>query len=305
MHEKKGNCHPTYKSEVKRESEHNCSKEVYWIKLDNDYEIIEYKAESINKSLCVEDKCWCIKPKEENGTYWYRAIVEIDGKKYYAGPRFLNETNKEEYKEAIRSKKYSEGNILADYLAFYSSFDKWNEDTSNWYYAGLITLDPEKALRISRKSNFGIGYNHKEWCNQEEENKQRCEFIRLLESYYNVPYVEWHPRIDLISDEYLAMECASVVNTTLAHILGETPKLREKGGGKMVDLLSKVGIKTGDIIEDSFGYYVIVDENDDEILDNDDTLIYASFNSGRLVRKKIKDLKEVLENRSITIYSPF
>jgi hypothetical protein len=304
-HEKKDNCNTTYKSEVKIKGEHNCSKKVYWIELgERDYEIIEYEAKDIDKPLCVDSKCWCIKPKKENGTYWYRAIVEIGGKKYYAGPRFLNETNKEEYKEAIKSKNYSEGNILADYLAFYSSFDKWNEDTSNWYYAGLITLNPEKALRISRKSNFGIGDNHREWCNQ-EENKQRCEFIRLLESYYNVPYVEWHPRIDLISDEYLAMECASVVNTTLAHILEKTPKLKWKGKGKMKNLLSNVQIKTGDIIDDSSGYYVIVDENDDRRLDNNDALIYASFNSGQLVRKKINELMKFLGDREITIYSPF
>ena len=340
--DKNKNCNRVYKSEVKKGDEYECSKDVYWIQLGGkDYEIIEYKTINVRERKCVDEGCWCIYPEEENGTYWYRAIIEIKEKRIIAGPRFLSELNekeKEEYKsinqiyKQIKGKGYKEEKILADHQRWYSSDYKWNENEKEWYYAGLITIDPEKSIRISRKSNFGLEDEHREWC-EKKENEKRCELIRLLETYYNVPYVEWHPQIfgekkikidgekeiviDIISDAYLAAECASHVNTTLVNLKGND-KLWcgslgsiEKGNkeyyfnkeGEKIKI-GEVEIKSGDLLHDEVSYYTVIDENVNGVLDLDDSILFYYFRGGRLVKTKIGEVIKFLRG-DVELCEPF
>jgi len=322
-------CNTTYKSEVEKNGEYNCSKEKYWIQLDSeDYEVVEYN--KIDYEECVENSdCWCIKPKKEIGTYWYRAIIEIDeekGKKFYvAGPLFMDEIkedssdhNIKKLREAYKKKGYNLSRVLANPIIIPQPQEgegrhpEKEKEQQGWYKAGLLAINPSNALRISRKSNFGIEDEHEKWCNENEENKKRCDFIRLLESYYNVPYVEW-TNISAPS-EYLAMDCSTVVNATLKKITGqEDPDLEIKEECKNKNITTEIinkkecKISTGDLIEVPIPFYlVIVDENNNSTLDYEDSLIYANFKEGKLVRKKLKNMKNYLQNLKykVNISSP-
>ena len=257
------------------------------------------------------------------------------GKKIIAGPRFLSELSDEEKKryedfiKKIKEKGYKESNILADYKAFYSEEGIWNDkngkkDEENWYYAGLITIDPEKSIRITRKSNFGLNDKYTEWCKKNKENKKRCEFIRILESYYNVPYVEWHPRmwekimennkeivIDRISHEYLAAQCMSHIMASLMKLkLNTHPIVKYKNINITLnnidgyiyytekntkEIKGPIKIKTGDLLIDKVSYYTIIDENKNEKFDSEDLLMFYYFRQGKIEKTKIGKIIDKLK----------
>ncbi len=301
-HSIRNNCNPTYKCKLNKDS-YVCSKNTYWINYQGEnYEVVEYSAEDLGYQ-----NYWCIKPTSKVGTYWYRAIIEIDGKTIYAGPKFASETNEENNKILV-GKGYNKNNILtfSDYLKIPN---KECEDKKTC--AGVFVIDPRKAMRISRKSNY---YDeNKEKC--EEIGKTRCKIIEMAESYRNVPYVEYHPnKCDLldksVSDEYLAAECGSFVNATYlrfginryTHIEGQANTLVSGD----VAFNTKDGfIKVGDIIITKNSMYILFnDKGLPNHLDKNDIVLYSSFNTGTVRTAKIEQLAFYKNNEKIQIYIP-
>jgi hypothetical protein len=190
----------------------NKSIQNHWIKYeDKYYEYIEYKSEYTG----MYGGCWKLSEiQKEKGTFFYAfaGTIKIDDKEYHFDLPTLNIKNLENNATELQNqlKKY--------YLVIpYQTCEKGKQ------CAGLITLNPEKVLKISRKSNFGSNPKHKKWC---QGNEMGCKIIETAESYYGVPYVEGVKNLKeveiggkkfTVSDLGLAADCGAFANSVLEY----------------------------------------------------------------------------------------
>ncbi|MEM2478668.1 MAG: DUF2225 domain-containing protein [Candidatus Pacearchaeota archaeon] len=279
----------------------------HWIKINNTYyEIIEYKHEEMNKN----NNQWCIKPiNESSGTFWYRALgtIIINDKEYHfnTGPYFADEKN--DWKGLISSVYLKNFLSKSDYYKI-----EPEQNCGGDICAGLLTIDPSKAMRVSRKSNFSN--EHPELC---KNNKIGCKLIETAESFYNVPYVFRHPRTIcpvnsghyiasdfIVSDLGLAADCGTLVKSVLE--MNNIKKVTEfvRDTWKNLQSMSIAnGIYVGDIFEIPHGAAFVYNDSDNNpsTIKPNDELLAMSKEFGTIATKKIKDIKFIVNETTVTI----
>jgi|GEM_PF-4407074 len=265
----------------------------HWIKYNNaDYEYIEYEYAPVDGGYGGE--CWLLSEiQKDKGTFFYAfsGTIENGGRGNY---RFdlpvLNIKNLEDTAELENQlKKY--------YLVIpYQTCEKGKQ------CAGLITLNPEKVLKISRKSNFGE--QHEGWC---KNNEMGCKIIETAESYYGVPYVGDAYILEEItiggekfnvSDLGLAADCGTFVDSVLKYnglpltacsVLPTKNNLSVVLGGT----IESPGVYVGDMLNVPKGAAFIYSDSDRDpkTLIEDDELISITGSAGTVDVKTIKVLR--------------
>jgi hypothetical protein len=164
--------------------------------------------------------------------------------------------------------------------------------------AGLITLNPEKVLKISRKSDFSK--QHSDWC---KGNGMGCKIIETAESYYGVPYVEGVKNLkDVeiggekfdVSDLGLAADCGAFANSVLEYngLKGKCLIISNTQLSNVLAMSIANGVYVGDTIEIPLGVAFVHSDKDNSpyTLNKNDELISMAKSVGTVDVKTIKDL---------------
>jgi hypothetical protein len=286
----------------------NVTKEKYehWVNYKNTYyEYIEYEDKVIGGMVVGAKGAIACKNlsqiQKDKGTFFYAftGTIKIDGKERRFDLPVLD------IKNLQKDEKELENQLKKYYLVIPNQTCEKGKDIQ---CAGLITLNPEKVLKISRKSDFSK--KHEKWC---KGNEMGCKIIETAESYYGVPYVEGVKNLQKIkiedkdfdvSDLGLAADCGAFANSVLEYngleekclIIRDQPLesiLIMGEGWKETGIAN--GVYVGDVLEVPRGVAFVYSDMDDNnyTLKESDELISMAKTVGTVDVKTIKELRGI------------
>lgn len=197
------------------------AKNVYEIvDFKGNWDVIQYEQEKIEGN----GDSWCIDQRQvnpEEGTYWYRVEITVDGNTFSSLGKPATDEDKETYIEDFSECKEN--------VRWENVFNKYN---GYWH----TLLEPKAiegcagisrdVLRISRKSDYDRttcvenGYN---------SDNIRCQFIATIEAFKNVPFAYGVYYYELPnqnqkhhhSENFIAIDCINLMLSALSNTVGE------------------------------------------------------------------------------------